>query len=937
VTISPIHDEHGSIVGASKIARDITAARQAERDRAYLAAVVESSSDAIVSKDLNGIITSWNRAAERIFGFTADEAVGQSIMMIIPDDRQHEEAAIIDRIRAGQRVEHFETLRRRKSGELITVSVTISPITDSRGAIIGASKIARDLTSQKQTEELLRMAGEAAQIGLWDVDVLNDVLFWDARCRAMFGISPEGPVSMKDFYNGLHPEDRDATTEAYRSAMDSKRRSFYDVEYRTVGKEDGVVRWVAAKGRGVFDLAGRCVRMLGTTIDITARKEAEARLAASEAQFRTLAQAVPNHVWAANATGVSYWYNDSAYAYTGAAPNALSGEVWMTLVHPDDWPLVRSAWLTAVQASEPYETEMRLRRADGAWRWHLVRAVPVMGPDGKIDRWIGTNTDIHDQKAALQAYEELNSRLEQRINDALAERKLLADIVESTDAFVQVSDLDFNWMAINKASADEFERIFGVRPRVGDNMLKILEHMPDHQADVKAVWGRALAGEEFTAIDDFGDPSLDRRYYEMKFNSLRDANGKLIGAYQFVYDVTDRLRDQARLAEAEAQLRQAQKMEAVGQLTGGVAHDFNNMLAVVSGSLELLGRRTGVDDPRSASLISSALEASRRAGNLTQRLLAFSRQQPLKPEVLDPNKLVGGMSDLFRHSLGAAIQLETVLAGGIWRIHADQNQLESALLNLAVNARDAMPDGGRLTIETQNAHLDHRYVAREPGVPYGQYVLLAVTDSGFGMPPDVIAKAFDPFFTTKEVGKGTGLGLSQVYGFVKQSGGHIKIYSEIGEGTTVKIYLPRHLGSDEQTDEKMAVDRLPTADGRELILVVDDEDLVREFSVAALADLGYRVLAASSAQAAMALLIEHPEIDLLFTDIVMPEMNGRKLVDLVKERRPGLPVIYTTGYTRNAVVHNGVLDTGVELIGKPFTLEELATRIREVIDKAKMS
>jgi PAS domain S-box-containing protein len=779
------------------------------------------------------------------------------------------------------------------------------------------------------------MAGEAAQIGLWDVDVVNDVLFWDARCRAMFGISPEAPVSMKDFYNGLHPEDRDSTTEAYVAAMDSKGRAFYDVEYRTVGKEDGVVRWVAAKGRGVFDHAGRCVRMLGTTIDITARKEAEARLAASEAQFRTLAQAVPNHVWTADAAGASYWYNDSAYAYAGAAPGTLSGEVWRTLVHPDDWPSVRGAWTSAVQAGEPYETEMRLRRSDGAWRWHLVRAVAVTGADGKIDRWIGTNTDIHDQKAALQAYAELNSRLEQRITDALAERKLLADIVESTDAFVQVSDLDFNWLAINKASADEFERIFGVRPHVGDNMLKILEHMPDHQADVKAVWARALAGEQFTAIDDFGDPSLDRRYYEMKFNSLRDTEGKLIGAYQFVYDVTDRLRDQARLAEAEAQLRQAQKMEAVGQLTGGVAHDFNNMLAVVSGSLELLGRRIGVDDPRSAGLISSALEASRRAGNLTQRLLAFSRQQPLKPDVLDPNRLVSGMSDLFRHSLGAAIQLETVLAGGVWRIHADQNQLENALLNLAVNARDAMPDGGRLTIETQNAHLDHRYVAKEPGVPYGQYVLLAVTDTGSGMPPDVIAKAFDPFFTTKEVGKGTGLGLSQVYGFVKQSGGHIKIYSEVGEGTTVKIYLPRHLGGEEETAGKIAEDRLPIADDRELILVVDDEDLVREFSVAALTDLGYRVLDASSAQAALALLIEHPEIDLLFTDIVMPEMNGRKLVDIAKARRPDLPVIYTTGYTRNAVVHNGVLDTGVELIGKPFTLEELATRIRDVIDKAK--
>lgn len=422
----------------------------------------------------------------------------------------------------------------------------------------------------------------------------------------------------------------------------------------------------------------------------------------------------------------------------------------------------------------------------------------------------------------------------------------------------------------------------------------------------------------------------------MKFNPLYDEAGRQIGAYQFVFDVTERIRDQVRLREAEEQLRQAQKMEAVGHLTGGVAHDFNNMLAVVSGSLELLDRRTAVDDPRAKALISSALEASKRAGNLTRRLLAFSRQQPLKPEVTDPNRLVAGMSDLFRHSLGADIQLETVLSGGVWRIHVDQNQLESVLLNLAVNARDAMEGGGRLTIETQNAHLDKRYVARELGITPGQYVMIGVTDTGSGMAPDVLAKAFDPFFTTKEVGKGTGLGLSQVYGFIKQSGGHTKIYSEIGHGTSVKIYLPRYMGDAVDGGDTDRLADLPNNDGRELILVVDDEDLVRQFSATALADLGYRVLEAGNAQGALATLLDRPDVDLLFTDIVMPEMNGRKLVDLVREKRPELPVIYTTGYTRNAVVHNGILDNDVELIGKPFTLEELALRVRDVLDRAAL-
>ena len=541
--------------------------------------------------------------------------------------------------------------------------------------------------------------------------------------------------------------------------------------------------------------------------------------------------------------------------------------------------------------------------------------------------------ELRKREAELR---ELNEQLERRVEEALAERRILADIVESTDAFIQVVDTDLNLLAINRAAADEVERIFGVRVRPGDNVIGVIAHLPEQYEAVKALWARALKGEIFTITQQFGDPDHDERHYELKFSPLRNETGTVIGAYEFVFDVTQRILDEKRLELAEQQLRQAQKMEAVGQLTGGVAHDFNNMLAVVSGSLELLNRRIGPDAPSSKRLIASALDASKRAGTLTQRLLAFSRQQPLKPDVLEINKLVSNMSDLFHHSLGAHVQLETVLAAGVWRVHADQNQLENVLLNLAVNARDAMPAGGKLTIETQNAHLDQRYVASEPGVLPGQYVLIAITDTGTGMPPDIIKRAFDPFFTTKDVGKGTGLGLSQVYGFVKQSGGHIKIYSEVGEGTTVKIYLPRHAGAVAIDAEGNSTHELPSADRRELVLVVDDEELVRQFSVEAFTDLGYCVLEAASAQAALTILIERPDVDLLFTDIVMPEMNGRQLVDLVKEKRPNLPVIYTTGYTRNAVVHNGVLDAGVELIAKPFTLEELATRVREVLDRGAL-
>ncbi len=411
-------------------------------------------------------------------------------------------------------------------------------------------------------------------------------------------------------------------------------------------------------------------------------------------------------------------------------------------------------------------------------------------------------------------------------------------------------------------------------------------------------------------------------------------NARLFQAAQRARDDLERrVEERTReLEQAHEALRQSQKMEAVGQLTGGIAHDFNNMLAVVIGSLDLLERRIGPGDARARRYVHAAAEGARRAANLTQRLLAFSRQQPLRPEPLEPNKLVAGMSDLLRHSLGSDVRLETVLAGGLWRTHADPNQLENVILNLAVNARDAMPDGGRLTVETQNAHLDERYSAAHPGVLPGQYVLIAVTDTGAGMPPDVVARAFDPFFTTKEVGKGTGLGLSMVYGFVKQSGGHVKIYSEVGHGTTVKVYLPRHSGVEAGISDGLNEDDVPLGEEREVVLVVEDEPAVRQFSVDALSELGYRVLEADGAASALRILEVHPEIGLLFTDVVMPDVNGRRLAEEARLRRPDLKVLFTTGYTRNAIVHNGVLDAGVQLIGKPYSVEQLAAKVREVLD-----
>jgi signal transduction histidine kinase len=386
-----------------------------------------------------------------------------------------------------------------------------------------------------------------------------------------------------------------------------------------------------------------------------------------------------------------------------------------------------------------------------------------------------------------------------------------------------------------------------------------------------------------------------------------------------------------RREQVESQLRQSQKMEAIGQLSGGIAHDCNNMLGVITGALDLMQRRIRMGDFGIERFMEAAIKATERAAGLTHRLLAFARQQPLVPEPINANKLIGNMSDLLRSTLGEHIRIETVSAAGLWLTKADAHQLESAILNVAINARDAMPEGGNLTIETGNVFLDDAYCRQNAEAEPGQFILIAVSDTGTGMAPDVAARVFDPFFTTKPAGRGTGLGLSQVYGFIKQSRGHIKVYSEPGAGTSVKIYLPRLIGETEKLERPLP----PAAqkgDAGEVVLVVEDDQLMRQMSVDALTDLGYGVIDSESAVEALRILDGRPDVKLLFTDVVMPEMNGKKLADEALRRRPDLKILFTTGYTPNAVVHGGVLDPGVNLLGKPFTLEQLAAKVRATLD-----
>jgi PAS domain S-box-containing protein len=637
--------------------------RQAESERDYYAnrehlfgAVVESSNDAIITKTLDGTITAWNRAAEKLFGYSAAEAVGKPIEIIVPPDRHAEVNAILGRIGRGEQIEHFETLRLHKDGRSVEVSLSISPIRSAAGGIIGASKIARDITDSKRTQQALNQEIEERQRIF---ETSQDLIF-------------------------------------------------------------------------VTDNAGNFIQV-----------------------------------------------SPSSIAILGYDPSEMTGQSAIGFIHPDDLESTREEMRAARRGLKMRSFEARYRHKDG----HTV-----------LLNWLGT----------------------------------------------------------------------------------------------------------------WSEPA--RRHF-------------FIGR-----DVTEQ-------RAGEALLRQAHKMDAIGQLTGGVAHDFNNILTVITGTIGILAEAVA-DQPDLLSIAKMIDEAAERGTQLTRHLLAFARKQPLQPREIDVNRLMLEAAKLLHPTLGQQIEISPKLTADAWSAMVDPTQLTTAILNLALNARDAMPGGGKLTLETRNVYLDEGYASMQSEVAVGNYVMIAVSDTGTGISAANLDKVFDPFFTTKEVGKGTGLGLSMVFGFVKQSGGHVKIYSEEGQGTSVKIYLPRSTGLPETAAEAQAASTV--VGGDETVLIVEDDALVRRYVMTQIESLGYATLEAANGAEALTIIDNHGDIDLLFTDVIMPGgMNGRQLVDEALKRRPQLKALFTSGYTENAILHHGRLDAGVLLLAKPYRKPELARMIRVALGGAQ--
>jgi PAS domain S-box-containing protein len=523
---------------------------------------------------------------------------------------------------------------------------------------------------------------------------------------------------------------------------------------------------------------------------------------------------------------------------------------------------------------------------------------------------------------------ELKDTLEHQVVERTAELRRYRDIIEATAAPICAFDTDLRLIAFNRAHNEEFRRVNGFDTRIGDVLPDLF--VPEQGALMRDFMARALAGESFTIVETFGRPELGTPHWEITYTPLRDADDRIVGAFHLANDISGRLAAQADLENAQEALRQSQKMEAVGQLTGGIAHDFNNMLTGVIGGLDLIQRNiTAGKMDRVDKYIGAASTSAQRAAALTARLLAFGRRQSLDLKSTDINALVHGMEDLLHRTLGEQVALETALTGELWIANTDANQFENALLNLCINARDAMPDGGKLIVETANTVLDERYTREHPELEPGDYIVLSVTDTGSGMAPSTIEKVFEPFFTTKPVGQGTGLGLSMIYGFARQSGGHVRIYSELGQGTTVKLFVPRFVG--EAAQENVRSVEAPRGAG-ETVMIVEDDPSVRLIMMEVLEELGYGAIEADDAKTAIPVLQSGRRIDLLVTDVGLPGLNGRQLAEIARDSRPDLKILFVTGYARNAAVRGGFLDPGMDMMTKPFAVDALATKVRDILE-----
>ena len=996
-SIAAIRDDATRVLGILNQGNETTATVLAQRARAaetsQLRALFEQAPGAVaILEGPSHVFEIVNEAYQELVG--ADRAlVGRPLAEAMPEVAEQGFPAILDRVLAtGEPYRGWAVpveLRRGAGKEVETrlLDFVYQPILDAAGRphrifvqVTDNTERAQATERLRETEERLQLALDAsAGLGVWDWDVGSDRVVAGGPFALTYGVPADvarSGISIETFLKAIHHDDRDRVVAAIRHALETGEP--FSEEYRLLAR-GGAVRWVLAQGRPTLDDKGKPVRFPGVSFDITERKEAEeaARANADALRRTTDAQAFlfglaehqrqldsPAAVMRLTAAALGRRLGvDRAGFYRvhgdeiEFGPNWTNGRLPPLRGRVTNLDLVDNV-IDAYRTGRTVVIEQSNDVEHGPIRTRLAGAavgVPLM----RQRQWAATfflNTArprswTRDEIALAEAVAEIAW-------DAVERAGAIVALRESEEQFRGIANSidQMIWSTTPDGFHDYFnERWYeftGVPPGStdGDGWNDV-----SHPADRERAWlqwRQCLAtGDPYHIEYRLKHHAGGYRWVLGRANPVRDEAGRIrrwFGTCTDIQDIVDAREVLARsrvelealvddrtrqLMAAEERLRHAQKMEAVGQLTGGIAHDFNNMLAVVIGALDLLERRLGEDRPDLKRYLDAAADGATRAAQLTQRLLAFARQQPLDPKPVDANAMVSDMLDLLSRTLGEQVRIEPVLAPELWWIEADPNQLENALLNLSVNARDAMAGGGALVLETANVSIDGEAGAAFEIAP-GDYVQIAVTDTGSGMSADVAAKAFDPFFTTKGVGKGTGLGLSQVFGFVRQSGGTVKLESVPGRGTTVRLYLPRRDGAvplpPAPRPPRNAT--LPLGRPGEVVMVVEDEERVRTFSVEALRELGYTVVHAASGAEALARLDAGQAINLLFTDVVMPEITGPELAEAVLARLPDIAVLFTSGYTGEAALTDAAGEP-VTVLAKPFGVDALARRVRALLDR----
>lgn len=801
-------------------------------------------------------------------------------------------------------------------GLILTTMLSGYVFVEQRRRIAIEGVVAQRTGALRQSNEHLQRVQSIARIGSLEIDMSSQrTITWSDEIYRLMGVEPgEVEPAVETFIAASHPDDRGKL----RNLVDRNLRGEeVDPWVFRVIVPSGEVRWIERNADFVRDDAGKPVTLVVTLYDVTERKQMIEELRRSrehlaKAQSAGLIGSCEINLF----TRETIW-SEEMYRLWDLDPSGPVPEFARQLqhVHPDDRGRIAELDRMSLAGIEADPCDFRVLRADGGIRWLNRQAVFIRDSDGSPESVIISNQDV-------------TLRIEAE-SDLRQTKTLLAGIVESSDDAIISKSLDGTITSWNAAA----ERVFGYSADeiVGKN-ISILAP-PDLENEIPDILQRIARGERVAHYE-------TRRVHKdgtildisLAVSPIYDGTGRIIGASKVARDITAVKEAGARRQQLEAQLRQLQKMEAIGQLTGGVSHDFNNLLTVIVGRLELI--ETELDANSVArDWVRSCFNAAKRGATLTRSLLSFSRQQPLTPAVIDIGAAIEEVVGLLPRTLGETIDVKAKTAPGLWRCEVDPGQLQNALLNLALNARDAMSGGGKLTIEASNSHLDSDYTAINAGVRPGDYVTLSVTDTGCGMPPEVVARAFDPFYTTKEFGKGSGLGLSMVYGFASQSGGHVKIYSEVGLGTTVRLYLPRCKAAPADIDAQPI--KLAQSAGHETILIVEDDDDMRALTATQLLRLGYSVHTAANAAEALRLTDEHPEIALLLTDLTLPGgMNGRDLAERAQALMPRLRVLYMSGYTEDAIMHQGRLAPNVRMLQKPFGIRDLAESIRAVLSDA---